>query len=321
MIEKTMTLVDRIEQRQAVLVECAIVERVRRASNIALDSNVANAALIYDARGRDLLEHIWREYIDVALNRAVPILIYLPTWRVNPERLAKAGLPDASKYVHDAYTFLDAIRASYGLRRQHIYIGGLVGCRGDAYRPEEALSPDDAESFHQEQVNALAETGIDILLGTTLPAVSEAIGIARCMARTKVPYSISFVLRPNGTLLDGTLLEDAVDEIDSAVTRRPIGFHANCLHPSNFHAALTAAECRLPGASQRFMGIQGNASLLSPEELDGSVNLEADDRALFVSSMARLREDFNLSLLGGCCGTDAEYLRMTAEDLLGSQRK
>ena len=40
----------------------------------------------------------------------------------------------------DAFKFVDGIRKSYGKFSDKIFIGGLTGCKGDAYKPEEALS-------------------------------------------------------------------------------------------------------------------------------------------------------------------------------------
>jgi len=91
----------------------------------------------------------------------------------------------------------------------------MMTCRGDAYRPEEALTESDAADFHKPQAAMLAESGVDYLMAATLPAVSEARGMAKTFSDLKIPYVISFVIRPDGTLLDGTPLHRAIDQIDS----------------------------------------------------------------------------------------------------------
>ena len=50
---------------------------------------------------------------------------------------------------------------------------------------------------------ALAETDVDFLMAATLPAFSEAHGMATAMAATGRPYVFSFVLRRDGALLAG----------------------------------------------------------------------------------------------------------------------
>ncbi|MCK7520269.1 MAG: homocysteine S-methyltransferase family protein [Ignavibacteriales bacterium] len=135
----------------------------------------------------------------------------------------------------DAFLFVDNIRKSYGSFSEKIYIGGLTGCKGDAYKPEEALSENEAYHFHKEQMQILADAGVDFLFASTLPALTEAIGIAKAMSETKKDYVISFVIRDNGKLLDGTLLTDAIKIIDDSVSTPPLFYLTNCIHPDVLH--------------------------------------------------------------------------------------
>lgn len=304
-----------IKSGKPILTEGAIVERLRRALHVEINSFVANASLLYSDCGRHALSSLWREYIDIAIQNNLEIIVYTPTWRVNAERLKQAGLPDIQQVARDAYEFLNGIRSAYKEANASIYIGGLVGCRGDAYAPKEALTADVAEEFHAPHIKAFAESGIDFLLATTLPALTEALGIARAISRTGIPYGISFVLRPTGTLLDGTFIEDAISEIDASVERLPAGYFANCVHPANFYAALEAANRRCPGIAGRFVGIQGNASRKSPEELDGAACLEADDPVGYARAIHMLYREFGVNVLGGCCGTNGEYIAAVAKQV------
>lgn len=309
--EKLTTL---IENGTVILTEGAIVERLRRDPQVGIDPFVANASLLYSSYGRQALSTLWQEYIDIALKNDVDILIYTPTWRVNGERLKQAGLPNVQQVAQDAYAFLNEIRSKYEAK-DRIYIGGLVGCKGDAYAPAEALSADLAEEFHTPHVRAFAESGIEFLLATTLPALSEAIGIARALSKTNCPYGISFVVRPSGVLLDGTLLEEAIAAIDASVDKLPTGYFANCVHPDNFYSALESANRRYPGIANRFVGIQGNASRKSPEELDESTHLETDDPLEYARSVNLISREFGIRILGGCCGTTGEHIAAIATHL------
>lgn len=70
----------------------------------------------------------------------------------------------------------------------------------------------------------LAEAGVDLLLAATLPAFSEATGLASALAATGKPHIVSFVVRAEGTLLDGTPLKDAIAAIDAAVIPKPLAY-------------------------------------------------------------------------------------------------
>jgi homocysteine S-methyltransferase len=308
MQESQQEFLHALKGEKLLLTEGAIVERVRRESGIPLDSEVAHAALIYSEVGRQTLLALWREYIDVARAHDTSILITTPTWRASAERLSRTTLPSVDQFSLDAVHLLRDLRAQYGEFSRRIFIGGLLGCRGDCYKPEEALNAEAAESFHEPQIQALARAGADCLLAATLPAFSEAFGMAKAMAAAQMPYVLSFVLRPSGTLLDGMPVDEAIARIDGAVSSPPSAYLANCMHPLHFEAALEAAERTHPGTKERLTGLQGNTSRKAPEEFDGAETLDSEEPIAFGVIMARIRARFGAHVLGGCCGTDARHI-------------
>jgi homocysteine S-methyltransferase len=236
------------------------------------------------------------------------MLILTPTWRANAERLAAAGLPGVDEVSEEAFRLLDQVREGYGAFAKSVFVGGLMGCRGDAYAAGDALPEDQAYVFHGVQARALAATGVDFLIASTLPAPSEARGIARALTETGLPVLLSFIVRPTGHLLDGTPLEEAIRNIDELVDRPPVGYLVNCVHPSVYEDAMNAASARDARATARVLGLQANTSAKSPEELDGSPRLECEDPELFATRMMHLRLEFGTRIMGGCCGTDARHI-------------
>ena len=261
-----------------IITEGSIIERLKREFNYPLDDALSNAPMIYDEAGKVLLEKIYREYLDIAELSDLPIMLLTPTWRTNKERTKNANV-DMKTINTDAFLFVDNIRKSYGSFSEKIYIGGLTGCKGDAYKPEEALSENEAYHFHKEQMQILADAGVDFLFASTLPALTEAIGIAKAMSETKKDYVISFVIRDNGKLLDGTLLTDAIRIIDDSVSTPPLFYLTNCIHPDVLHKSFINLKDDDDILKKRLFGIQANASSKSPEELDTLENLDADSPA------------------------------------------
>lgn len=98
------------------------------------------------------------------------------------------------------------LRETQGTEIDMVKIGGFISCRNDCYKPDEGLSASEAEKFHSWQIDQLAQAGVDFLIAGTLPNVDEAMGIARAMEKTGVPYIISFVINRRGSVLDGTSL-------------------------------------------------------------------------------------------------------------------
>jgi homocysteine S-methyltransferase len=302
-----MTSFDRLLTGTAMLGEGSLYERLRREPAVRFDDHVAHATLVYADDARAVLERTHREYLDIGQAHGLPMLTTADTWRANRERQDRS--PFRSHPVNgDNIRFMQQLRASYGADAAPIMIGGSIGPRGDAYKPEEALDREAAAAFHAAQVAALAEAGPDYLIANTLPAVSEAHGIADAFAATGLPYIVSFVVRPDGTVLDGTPLRRAIERIDDATSVAPAGYGINCVHPSVLGDALAAAG----DAAERVVYYQANASALTPDELDGRDELDADDPEALAAAMHDVGVRFGIRALGGCCGTGTEHIEALA---------
>lgn len=305
-----------LAEAPVILGEGAVIERLRRAG-VDLDPWLVNSALVYDPAGRAALAAICREYLDIGARHDLPLLLSTPTWRASRERIEAAGL--AGRDVNgDNFRFLDELRQGCGAYGRKALICGLMSCRGDAYRPAEALPEDEAREFHSWQANALAAAGVDFLLAATLPALGEAVGLARAMAVTGMPHVVSFVVRPEGTLLDGTPLREAVAALDAAVSPRPVAYLVNCTHASFFRRALMHETNSSPLVRQRVVGLLANTAALSPEELDNADELVEEPPETFGRAVASLHRDLGMKVLGGCCGTDGRHIECLATELSGS---
>jgi homocysteine S-methyltransferase len=290
-----------------VLGEGSMYERLRRDPAVRFDAEMAHATLVYDDGSRAVLERTHREYLDIGQAHRIPMLATTDTWRANRERQDRSPFRD-HPVNGDNVRFLQGLRTSYGAGAAPILIGGSIGPRGDGYRPQDALGRAAAAAFHVPQVTALAEAGPDYLIGNTLPAVDEARGIADVFATTGLPYILSFVVRADGAVLDGTPLRAAIEAIDAATRSAPAAYGVNCVHPSLLATALAAAGT----AAGRVVYYQANASALGPEELDGRPELDADDPDVLARAMHDVGARFGIRALGGCCGTGTEHIAALA---------
>jgi S-methylmethionine-dependent homocysteine/selenocysteine methylase len=302
------------EQSPIIIGEGAVIERLRRNTDFELDPFIVNSAFIYDEAKRSALETIYRQYLDIGFQSDLPLLLSTPTWRANRKRIAAAGY-EGRDVNGDNFRFLDGLRTSYGVYAQKVVICGLLSCHGDAYNPEEALETDVAFEFHSWQAMKLSEAGVDFLLAATLPSYSEAAGLASALAATGKPYIISFVIRPEGTLLDGTPLKDAIAAIDNAIIPRPLAYLVNCTHASIFKSAISHEINSSSLVRERVVGLLANTAALNPEELDNSDGLVEEDPEIFGPSVAGLHGEFGMKILGGCCGTDHRHIRHLATQL------
>ncbi len=304
-----------ISENELILTEGAVIERVKREFKYDLDQNIANASMIYDKKGKKILEEVYNQYISVANEYNLPILILTPTWRANQKCLKLARLQD--KNVNsDCFNFLNEIRNNYGNFANKILIGGTMGCKGNAYNPEEAISSEEAYNFHKFQVKVLTEAGVDFLLGTTLPAFSEALGMAKIMAESKINYVLSFIIRPNGTLLDGTLLKEAISTIDKSISPKPLYFMLNCIHPTHCMMVINNTLNHTDLVGTRLIGLQANGSAKSPEELVLLDKTESESPKSWGKKMIDLYLKSNFKVLGGCCGTNNTHIESIAKNFV-----
>ena len=308
------SFLDFFHQTPCILGEGAVIERLRRDTDFELNPHVVNSDFIYDEKKRAALASIFKEYLDVGSKYHLPLVLSTPTWRASEQRMAEAGY--AHKDVNgDNYRFLDDLRQGYGDYAHRALICGLMSCRGDAYNPAEALSTAEAEDFHGWQADRLARSGVDFLLAATLPAYTEALGLAKAMAATNTPYIVSFVLRSEGTLLDGTPLKKAIAGIDNAVSPRPLAFMGNCTHATFFKAALTHPDNASDMVRERVVGLFANTAASTPEELNNCNALVEEDPAVFGKTVAELYRSLGMKILGGCCGTDQRHIDQLAKQL------
>lgn len=296
-----------LREAPRLLMEGALGERLKREYSLVFDPDVAMAALIYDDAGRKALRALWLQYAAIADRHALTLLAATPTRRANAERVKKSRWPGS--IVQDNVRFL---RETCTEARGKVFAGGLMGCRGDAYTGEGALTEAEAERFHNWQAEEFAAAGADYLYAGLMPCVPELVGMARAMAATGLPYLLSMTIRADGCLIDGTPIAEAIARVDSAVAVPPAGYMTNCVHPSIARRALERPFNRTRLVRERFIGIQGNTSPLSYEELDGSKALQTAEPQAWAGEMAALARTFGLRVLGGCCGTDASHMEALA---------
>lgn len=291
-----------------VLSEGAICERLRRDESITLHPTLFNSALIYDPSGAQALAAVYHQYIDIARDYALPMVIAAPTWRLDGERVAAAGVPRTIN--RDAVGFIQQVREDSGY--DPVFVTGLLAAKNDCYDPKLALSAEQAEAFHREQARQLADAGLDLLTAQTIPAVSEAEGMARAMVATGLPTVIGFCINRRGEVLDGTPLDAAIEMLDERLEGAPLGYAVNCSHPS-----FVPAGQMNPRALARLIEISANASSIDHGELEQLEHTVEDDIDEWADAMASLHRDHGVKILGGCCGTTERHLRAICQRLCG----
>ena len=259
--------------------------------------------LVDDGRGRAGLRAYYEPYLAVASDHGVGVVLDTPTWRANPDWGALLGYsPEQLDDVNRrAVELLDELRGDDA----NVLISGCVGPRGDGYVPGELMSADEAERYHSRQVGTFGASGADLVSAITMTYAEEAIGIARAAPAAGVPVVLSFTVETDGRLPSGQPLREAIEQADAETGGSVAYFMVNCAHPTHFDGVLAGDEPWV----KRVRGLRPNASTKSHAELDEAEELDEGDPADLGARLGELRRRLpELTVVGGCCGTDERHI-------------
>jgi homocysteine S-methyltransferase len=254
--------------------------------------------------GRAALKHYFEPYLGIARAHGARFQLDTPTWRANRDWGARLGYDRAAldRVNRDAVAFARELVAANP--DVEVRVSGLVGPRGDGYVVGERMQPDEAQAYHADQIGSLAAAGADVISALTMTYPDEAVGIVRAATGAGVPVIVSFTVEMDGRLPDQTGLGEAIEAVDAATGAAAEAFMINCAHPTHFESVLEGGGWR-----DRIRGLRANASRMSHAELDAAEELDAGDPAELAARYVQLRERLPaLTVLGGCCGTDARHV-------------
>jgi homocysteine S-methyltransferase len=261
--------------------------------------------LLESARGQALLTDYYDGYAAIARRAGAGLVLESPTWRANLVWGSRLGYSAAelARANISAIALLARLRQRYEATVTGIVVSGMVGPQADGYQPGQFPGADEAAAYHRPQIDAFAQAGADMVSAFTLTSTGEAIGIVRAARAAGLPVTISFTVETDGRLPGGLSLARAITEVDEAA--RPDYFMVNCAHPTHIEPAL--AE---PGPwRERLAGVRYNASAKSHAELDQATELDDGSPQLLAAAHAQLSPLLpRLSVVGGCCGTDARHV-------------
>jgi len=292
-----------------VLTDGGIETRIMYESHRSL-RDFCSFELLDDAEGRAILTQIYRSYAEVAARFDLPIQLGTPTWRASQH-----WTTDVTRYNREAVALVRDAIAQTGARA---VVAGAIGPATDGYDPTHALGAAEAEAYHREQAAALADAGVDILYAATFPSCDALAGACAALAQTRLPFAVAPMIRPDGMMMDGTPLATAIERLDADPSRRPWHYMLGCIYPTHAATALAALFRAAPDLAHRVVGLKANGSPLPPEELEEGARLEQTEPQIFARDLWACAHEFGLTVLGGCCGTDARHIEQIAEQ--ASQR-
>ncbi|MCI0866377.1 MAG: methionine synthase [Chloroflexi bacterium] len=191
------------------------------------------------------------------------------------------------------------------------FVAGSMGPTTKSISVTGGITFDEMSASYQEQALGLVEGGVDLLLLETtqdtlnLKAGLEAIDRAFAELGQQVPIAVQGTIEAMGTLLAG---QDAEAFYTSVAHRDLLWIGFNCATGPEF---MTDHIRTLAGLSRFPVATVPNAGL--PDE-NGKYN---ETPEMMAATVGRFLENGWLNVVGGCCGTGPEHIRLLAQAAAG----
>jgi homocysteine S-methyltransferase len=233
--------------------------------------------------------------VHLAYVKAGADMLETNTFGATRPRLEKFGLSARVREFN-----LAGVRLAREVAGDDLHVAGSVGPLGLRLEPLGATSREQAREFFREQIAALVEGGVDLIVIETMSDLGEAReALLAAREACSLPVVVQMTIQDDGSTPTGTLPEDfarLLDEWGADV----IGI--NC---SVGPAAVLGALERMATVTHRKLSAQPNAGL--PRTIDGrNIYLSSPE---YMASYTRRFIDAGVRLIGGCCGTTPEHIR------------
>jgi len=240
----------------------------------------------------ELVRAVHQEYLQSGAE-----VIETNTFGANSFRLSRHSIADKVRDINLAGARL----AKEAAKSFDVWVAGSVGPLGIRIEPLGKTSFDEARAAFREQIAALVEGGVDLLIMETFGYVEElhqAILAAR-EVNPKLPIVASVTVDEDSNCLDGSdpetftakLADWGADVIGVNCSIGPV-------------AMLDAVE-RMRAVSTMPLAAQPNAGM--PRSVDGrNIYLCSPE---YMASYARKFVAAGVRLVGGCCGTTPDHIR------------
>ncbi len=225
------------------------------------------------------------------------------TFGANRFRLERHGLSDKVAAINAAGVRIAQEAAAHFKEKQagDAWIAGAVGPLGVRLEPLGKVALSEARQAFAEQIQALVDAGVDLLIVETMPAVNEAreaLLAAREIA-PELPVVVMLTVDEEGRCLDGTSPEQAAALLTEAGAD---GVGCNC--STGPATVLTAIEAMRSATHLPLMAMP-NAGM--PRAVEGrNIYLCSPE---YMASFARKAVKAGTQFVGGCCGTTPNHIR------------
>ena len=252
----------------------------------------------------DLIRGVHHEYLQAGAE-----VIETNTFGGNAFRLARHSMADK---VHEI-NLAGARVAREAAKSFDVWVGGSVGPLGIRIEPLGKTSFEEARKAFRDQIAGLVEGGVDLIILETfgyLEELHQALLAARDV-NPKIPVVAQVTIDEDGNCLDGSTPEHFVPRLEDWGAD-VIG--CNC---SVGPVAMLDAMERVRAATSLPLAAQPNAGI--PRSVEGrNIYLCSPE---YMASYSRKFVTAGVRLVGGCCGTTPDHIRVMKSALRAGEAR
>jgi homocysteine S-methyltransferase len=233
--------------------------------------------------------------VHLAYVKAGAEILETNTFGATRRRLEKYNQADKVRDIN-----LAGARLAREVAGEDLYVAGSVGPLGVRLEPLGPTTLQEAREAFREQIRALAEGGVDLLMVETMSDPNEA-HQALLAARDvcSLPVVVQMTVQEDGSTPVGALPEDFARKLDEW------GADIIGLNCSVGPAAILEALEIMAAVTERKLSAQPNAGM--PRTVEGrNIYLSSPE---YMASYARRFIQCGARLVGGCCGTTPEHIK------------
>lgn len=270
----------------------------------ATGSNLRKAGLPVGVSSEQwVLEHpqVLRE-LQKAYVEAGSQIVYAPTFAANSISLRNFGLQDQ---VIDLNTRL--ARISKDAVGNTALVAGDITTTGQLLEPRGDLSYDALYRAYREQIKALAEAGVDLLVAETMLSVDETVvALDAAQSVCDLPMMCTLTLEADGTAMYGG------NAVEAVLTLQEMGAAAVGLNCSVGPDQLESVVANMKEVAVVPIIAKPNAGMPVITDTGEAVyDMNEEDFAGYTRKLVNA----GAGIVGGCCGTTPEYIRRLAQML------
>lgn len=238
----------------------------------------------------EVVEEIHRMYIESGSN-----VVYANTFEANGHKLKDSG-----------HTVEEVITANVKTARKaagdRVRVALDVGPIGELMEPLGTLSFDEAYDVYKEMVIAGEKAGVDLIVFETQTDLQEVrAGYFAARENTNLPVWVTMTFEETGRTFSGTTVSSMACTLDA------LGVDAMGINCSLGPKQLRPLIEEMMSWTDRPIIVKPNAGL--PDPATGAYDITAEQ---FSEEMLAFPE-MGVSIMGGCCGTDPDFIRFLDE--------